>query len=467
MSEILKHILQNKEILILGYGLEGQATYKVIRKLFPDLALSIADKDDNLLIKYPLLKTDPYLNLICGPEYLDFLQNFNLIIKSPGISPKLFPYTPPTENMSSQTELFITAFREQIIGVTVTKGKSTTSSLIAHLLNKHFPHILLAGNIGTPPFEMIDDIRPETIIVYEMSSHQLEQTAVSPHIAVILNIFEEHLDHYKNYDAYQQAKINITRFQQEHDYLVYVADNILLKGLIIKTKPVSKPIPVSLSNKSMNGIRADHHAIYSDMGLNPEKLIDINDQIPLRGDHNLLNIMCALAVCKILDMPLPEIKESLTGFKPLEHRMEYFGDYNGIHFYNDSIATIPEATEAAIRALGDVDTVILGGVDRGIDYSGLASFIPASGINNLIFVGEAGTRIHKLLIKHQRVMNFFTATDYSEVVNLAMAKTERGKICLLSPAAASYDWFRNFEERGKVFKLLVAQYNSELAFKEK
>jgi UDP-N-acetylmuramoylalanine--D-glutamate ligase len=182
------------------------------------------------------------------------------------------------------------------------------------------------------------------------------------------------------------------------------------------------------------------------------------ENLPLKGDHNLLNIIASAAVCHILGIPGSRLEKRLTDFSPLEHRMEYVGQYQGIHFYNDSIATIPEATLAAIAALKEVDTLILGGTDRGIDYTGLTAALPGTTVRNLILVGAAGDRIKALLELSGTEQSVFMAADYTEVVRLAVSKTARGKICLLSPAAASYDWFRNFEERGNVFKRLVRDF---------
>lgn len=461
MSEILRKLFQDKNVLILGFGREGQTTYNTLRQFFPGMPLVISDRDIMLTTKHPFLRSDSKLSLQLGPTYLDHLQDFDLIIKSPGVSPQQFPFTPSPELMTSQTELFIKAFRDQVIGVTGTKGKSTTATLIQHLLKGHFSDVLLAGNIGTPPFGMMDSISPDTIIVYEMSSHQLEQTQVSPHIAVMLNIFQEHLDHYPSYEAYQDAKMNICRYQKPGDWLIYIDDNALLSELISRDKPSTSLIPVCLEEKTGQGCWIKDGTIFFSKQGDAVKVMEITAEFPLKGEHNLLNILASVAVCKILGVPDPAISKGLYDFHTLEHRIEWIGNYNGIEFYNDSIATIPEASLAAIKALQEVDTLILGGMDRGIDYSLLAEELPGSAIRNIIFVGKAGERIHELLLKSGDYrQNLFTASNYEEVVRLAMKHTAKGKICLLSPAAASYDWFRNFEERGSIFKKLVKEYSS-------
>jgi UDP-N-acetylmuramoylalanine--D-glutamate ligase len=179
---------------------------------------------------------------------------------------------------------------------------------------------------------------------------------------------------------------------------------------------------------------------------------------PLKGKHNLYNILAAATSCYLRGASIDEIGEGIRSFKGLEHRIELVGEYSGIVWYNDSIATIPEATIEAVKTLKDVDTLILGGFDRGIDYTVLYPFLIESGIRNLIFVGEAGKRIKKELSDFgQKDLNFFEVEDYIQVIQIASEKTQKGKICLLSPAAASYDMFKNFEDRGGTFKKLVYQ----------
>ena len=184
--------------------------------------------------------------------------------------------------------------------------------------------------------------------------------------------------------------------------------------------------------------------------------MDFKSEIYLKGEHNKRNILAAICASKILNVPDEIIKEGVTTFKGLEHRLEYVGEFSGIHYYNDSIATIPEATIEAVKALKNVNTIILGGFDRGIDYNILAEFIAASCIDNLIFLGDAGNRIMESL-KQYKVKGKFQVfvKDMEEAVKIAKEKTLKAGICLLSPAAASYDMFKNFEERGRVYKKLV------------
>jgi len=200
----LREYLGDKKILILGFGKEGQSTYSLLRKLFPEKTLCIADRNGNLKENEIIKADSARVCLHLGDVYLDNISDYDLIIKSPGISLKNFSDC-DFSKFTSHTELFIRLFRKHIIGITGTKGKSTTASLIHHIISAYTKNCVLVGNIGVPPFDMLDSINRDTIIVYELSSHQLEQVQVSPHISVLLNLYEEHLDHYQSFENYQQA----------------------------------------------------------------------------------------------------------------------------------------------------------------------------------------------------------------------------------------------------------------------
>jgi UDP-N-acetylmuramoylalanine--D-glutamate ligase len=347
-------------------------------------------------------------------------------------------------------------FSSQVIGITGTKGKSTTSSLIRHIALKHTDNTILVGNIGIPPFDLVEKINPETIIVCELSSHQLQYITVAPHISILLNLYEEHLDHYNSYLEYQLSKFNIALCQSASDHFIYNQDDERIEDLL-NTYPIPGiKHPFSQLQPVSNGAWLDEMMLHlsleehSDFYLlsSPRKLI---------GTHNLLNIAAATLACKLSGISDQTILNGIEDFKGLEHRIEYVGCYHGINYYNDSISTIPQAAIAAVESLKNVDTLILGGFDRGIDYSVLIDYLKNAPLRNVIFVGAAGARIHQLLTEAGIDNKFFFITnDYREVVSKAREITKPGSICLLSPAAASYDQFKNFEERGNYFKELVS-----------
>ncbi len=458
MDDLIREKLEGRNAVILGFGREGQSTFKLIRKVLPSQTLTIADTDESVAGS-PLLKDDENIRLIFGENYLDELHRFDLIIKSPGITLKDTNGRIAMEKITSQTNLFLEAYAGQVIGVTGTKGKSTTATLIYHILKHAGKDAILLGNIGRPAFNYVDDIRPDTKIVFELSSHQLEYITVAPRISILLNLYQEHLDAYHTFKEYCLAKWNIVKWQNEDDHFIFNADDPKIRELMDEFRLRRNFLPFSLETELADGCYImDGFIRYSEECI-AEKIIDLKKKIRLRGEHNLKNIMAAVAACKIAGTGNLEIEEGVLSFRGLEHRMEYVGNYRGIEFYDDSISTIPESCMEAVKALETVDTLILGGFDRGVDYSGLASFLLKSGVRNFIFTGEAGKKINEAMknegMKNEK--NYFVISRFDEYIDIAIKNTEAGKICLLSPAAASYDEFVNFEERGKKFKELAGK----------
>ncbi|MCK9613078.1 MAG: UDP-N-acetylmuramoyl-L-alanine--D-glutamate ligase [Bacteroidales bacterium] len=453
MLNHLKTYFKGKKILILGFGIEGKSTFRLIRMLFPEMKICIAD-EKACIEHFEILKNDKNIQLQTGNNYLEGLSDFDIIIKTPGISPEKIGIT-DFSKFTSHTELFFRFFRNQIIGITGTKGKSTTSSLIHHIISSWSPNCQLAGNIGIPPFDLIDKINKDTLIVYELSSHQLEQTRISPKTAVFLNLYEEHLDHYKSFDTYQQAKFSITRFQEEADNLIYNADDERIVELLYKAGIKRNFWRYSLKNEVTKGCYLKEKTLIFKAA---EKEIQTYktgfNNLP--GVHNLQNIMAAICAGYIAEIPAEKMINAIKAFKPLEHRMEYAGTFNDIIFYNDSIATIPEAAVAAISTLKNVNTLILGGYDRGVSYDPFVDYLEKTNIENVILIDTAGKRLHEIFQKknyHSKKIFYFD--DFENAVITAKKVTTPHKICLLSPAAASYGMFKNFEERGTLFKKLI------------
>lgn len=471
MINLIRERFENKTIVLLGFGREGQSTYSLLRRIFPLKKLVIADLDDSVR-ENALLKHDPEVDFITGAGYLNHMGGFDAIFRSPGIplwkltSPAgggadepdaaIAKCVIPASKITSQTELFLECYSRQVIGVTGTKGKSTTASLIHHLFKTAGRDVVLAGNIGNPVFHFIDVITPGTTVVVELSSHQLEFLRTAPHIAVLLNFYQEHLDAYESYEAYRLAKMNITKHQLTNDYLVFNVDDPQVNMLVASYLEKRQGYPFSVKDQPVQGgfIR-DGFVCFAGGG----KVIPvwkIHQDRFLRGEHNLKNILAAVIVAMISGVGTDPIEDGIATFKGLEHRLEYVGEFRGIHFYNDSIATIPEACIEAIKAVPNVDTLIAGGFDRGIDYTGLAGFLGRSGVRNIILLGAAGTRIMEHLnlagLPDKRI---FQISRFDDFKSIAFRETRPGHACLLSPAAASYDEFRNFEERGKRFRELV------------
>ena len=451
IENIINEINSKDKIVILGYGKEGKSTYQLIRKYLKDKKLTIADENENLIQEHKELKEDKNLKLTLGNKYLNNLEQYDLIIKSPGINFKNLDYHSFQSKITSQIDLFLKYSTCLTIGITGTKGKSTTSSLIYHVLAGMNKKCVLVGNIGTPVFDKIYDLEKDTIVVMELGCHQLQFVTSSPNISVLLNIFQEHLDHYKSYEEYQLAKLNIFKFQKEKDYNIWGIDSKDLKKYVTKNK--NTYMFSSQEKEVIQGIIIKEKNLYL-VKNNKQTLIYNNlRKRNLLGDHNLYNIAAVFCIADILNLNLEKVADLIDNFKPLEHRLELVETYKGITFYNDSIATIPQATINCINAITKLQTVILGGLKREIDLNPLIDFLNTNKkLKNLIFLKDTGYEIYNELIKRNCKKNLLKAENMKDAVKIAYEVTEKGYSCALSPAAASYNSYKNFEERGNDYK---------------
>ena len=455
MIDTILQQLEGKSILLLGFGREGQSSYRFIRRHLPQAPVGIADQNTDIP---SAMAPDKRLQFHLGADYLDAINQYDIVIKSPGVSLKNILDNINTV-ISSQTDLFLQAFHSQCIGITGTKGKSTTSGLIYHLLHQMDENTVYGGNIGLPLFELIDKINTRTRIVLELSSHQLEFIHRAPHISILLNLFEEHLDHYNSYKDYQKAKYNIALHQNAEDYFIYHHDDARIQALIKEQPLVSHALAFADHADESVFSYYNQNQIFILINGRHVPIKNIGETFPLKGVHNYTNIAAAMAAlaCVNKHTDWNAVSEHLDTFKPLPHRMEYVGTYHDIVFYNDSISTIPQATIAAVKAISNVDTLILGGMDRGIDYSPLVAYITQTQVRNFIFTGAAGKRMMQMF-ENKNIPNLYFCNNYQEIVSLAMNITQKGKTCLLSPAASSYDSFKNFEQRGDYYKELIQNF---------
>jgi len=430
MSQAYKYF-ENKRVLILGFGREGRSTYNYIRKYLPDLPLAIADQNHIHI-------DDKNTVCICGDDYLSVINEYDIVMKSPGISVRDV-HIDDSVDVTCQMELFLRFAPCKKIGITGTKGKTTTSTLTYMMLKAAEVDTCIIGNIGVPVFEMIDSAEG-LVAVVEMSSHQLEFVKTSPDVAIITNIYPEHLDHYNGFEGYVNAKLNIVRNQKADDIFISNADQDITEFTDMPIK--SKQIEVSVNDDEENEFLA--------------KLAKLNSH--LKGRHNAQDIFFAAAAASIFGASNTAIEKGVAQFYGIPHRMELVGKFKGVKFYNDCIATIPTAVMLAVDALEDVDTLIIGGMDRGLDYSDFIVNLANSKISNIICLPETGYSIGKELETHNK-NNVFYAENMETAVEISFKKTSEGKSCLLSPAASSYNCYNNFEEKGNHFKELVKQYS--------
>ena len=425
--ESLRRFFNGKNILILGFGREGRSTLRLLKQF--DCKITIADRND-----VSCAETEG-IEVISGENYLNCLDCFDVIMKAPGIALLDMVNDYVKAKITGQTDLLLRYCTNTVIGITGTKGKSTTSSLIHHILTDCGKKSLLIGNIGVPPLDCLDELDDDTIIVCEMSCHQLEYVQASPDIAVYLNLFEEHLDHYTGFDAYRKAKENIYKFQTAEDTLI-------VNKALVPENAKSRVITASLDEEADIFVDGDKVNICGSK-------YDIKTK--LLGRHNLYNIGIAMYAAQICGCDYNGIIAAVSTFDGLRHRLENVGVINGVTYINDSISTCPSTAIAAVKAFTAVDTIIIGGMDRGIDYTELVDFLNTSDIANVILLPDSGHKIEPRLDHDKR--SIYRAADLADAVSHAKAVTK--KLCLLSPAAASYGFYKNFEERGEHFRTLV------------
>ena len=432
MSEKIAEYFKGKKVLLLGFGREGKATFEFLRKHYPEMTITIADKRE-------ITAPDEKSEVICGENYLDAVGKFDIVMQSPGISMKDVTVPESTE-ITGEMDLFLRFAECFKIGIAGTKGKTTTTTLIYNMIKESGKKCFLLGNIGIPVFECLEEIDSDCIAVIEMSCHQLEFSKASPNISVITNVYPEHLDHYNGFEGYVGAKLNIVKFQNEDDFFIYNADQGLDDFLDIE-KIKSKPVAVSVNDDKNDGFLSSLN------GINKH----------LKGENTKQDIFFAVAAAKLVGVEEKNIVSSLEKFKGIEHRLEEVGTWQGITFYNDSIATIPHAVVCNVKALGDVSSLIFGGLDRGIDYTELNEFLLTGAVDTLIGLSETGYTIIDTLVGMGYKGKTFKADTMDEAVEIAYRETEKGKSCLFSPAASSYNRYKNFEEKGNHFKSLCKQ----------
>lgn len=435
----MNNFSQYSTILLLGYGREGVATHNFIRahgfsgQLHVYDQQSLTQMNQNLV---NLLQSDPSIQLHLGEDIHRVLQEpYDLIIKTPGIPNKLISAN-LLSRISSATQLFFDNCPGTIVGVTGTKGKSTTSSLIAAMLKVGQKDVVLVGNIGEPALNVLPSINPNTIVVFELSSHQLSLLHSSPHVAVLLGIYPEHLDYYASFAEYVAAKSRIVKYQKSDDFVIYPTDNQPVVELV-KISP-AQHLPLTMQTLKN-----------AQMWMEPSQL---------QGEMNLTNIALASLAAQIFGVAPTAMAEAVKNFHPLAHRLELVGEYRQITFYNDSLATIPQATISALNALGQkVETLILGGYDRHLNFAELAQdLLHRPYLSNFIFFPTTGPKIWQAIV----ALNQQAAAQYkyifvdnmADAVTHAYQLTSPGKICLMSPASTSFSLFKDYRDRGDQFK---------------
>lgn len=451
---------KNKKVGVLGFGVEGLSSsvflqkkgatvFVLDRKQKKDIDQKILAQIDSLGIQY-----------IGGEDYLTDLSQFNVLVRSPGVKrnlPELLAAEKHGVMITSQTKLFFDFCPAPIIGVTGTKGKGTTSSLIYQMLKAAGKDAFLGGNIGVPPLDFLDKLTGQSIVVLELSSFQLQDLHKSPHIAVMLMVTSEHLadwgnrNHHDSLEEYISAKRNILRYQTPEDFAVINRDYPASNESDIET--VGKVFYVSRERETDNACFAFGGKIVLRRNGNDEAIMKTSE-IALPGKHNFENACAAVMAAKLAGVGIKDIVSVLKSFKGLEHRLELVAEVNGVNYYDDSFSTTPETTIAAIEAFENPEILILGGSSKKSDFSELGKVIRnADNIKAIIGIGEEWERIKEEIgEKGHTMMVIEGAEDMHKVVQAAAKIAKKGDVVLLSPACASFGMFKNYKDRGEQFK---------------
>lgn len=445
---------QKKKVAILGFGIEGLETLKFVKK--NGASVYVLDKRQKEDIDHDLITQAEELGVtFClGKSYLENITDYAVIFRSPGVRrllPELLDAEKKGVTISSQIKLFFDLCPCPIIGVTGTKGKGTTSTLIYEMLKESGMDAYLGGNIGVPPLSFFDKLQSSSIVVLELSSFQLQDLTKSPHIGVMLMVTSEHLDHHATLEEYVEAKRNILRFQTQDDFAVINRDypgsnesDMLTDG---------KVFYVSRERETNNGCFALNGKIIVRRNDNDDEVISISE-IALPGKHNLENVCAAVMAARLANVNKKYIVNVLQSFTGLPHRLEFIKEVDGVKYYDDSFSTTPETAIAAIEAFSQPKILILGGSSKGSDFSQLGKVIRESeSIKAIIGIGDEWYEIKSQLANlNVQVLLIEGATSMQQVVQAAVKIVKKGDVVLLSPACASFGMFRNYKVRGEQFK---------------
>ena len=455
--EEFNNYIKGKKVAIIGLGVSNIPLIDELYKLGANITL-FNNKDVENLDKTILDKTYEYkLKFFFGENYLNKLVGFDVIFRSPSCRPD----TPQIEAevkrgalLTSEIELVLEMCPGTTIGITGSDGKTTTTSLIYQILKEQGLNCYLGGNIGIPLFTKIKEMKPEDYVVLELSSFQLMTMKVSPQIAVITNVTPNHLDIHKSYDEYKEAKANIFKMQNESDLLVLNYDNDITRNFAKEAK--GNVVYFSSKEKLDNGIILDD-GIIKDCENGLRRHIVNTKNIKLRGVHNAENICAAVAATKRFVSPEIQAK-AVSEFSGVEHRLEFVKEINGAKWYNDSIASSPTRTIAGLNSFDENIVLIAGGYDKHLDYTPIAKPI-VENVGALILLGQTANKIYSAVTYELKFIKkdlpIYKVNTLEEAVNKAKEVSKKDDVVLFSPASASFDMFKNFEERGNKFKQIV------------
>lgn len=455
--EELNNYLNGRKVAIIGLGVSNQPLIDYMHKYKAKVTVF-----DNRIIedipKETIKKiTDYAMDFSFGPNNLAKLKGFDIIFRSPSCLPTVPELVEEAKRgaiVTTEIELLMKLCPGKVIGITGSDGKTTTTTLIYEILKQNGYNCYLGGNIGTPLFTKLSEMTPDDIVVLELSSFQLMGMEISPEISVITNITPNHLNVHSSYEEYIDAKKSIYKYQDKKGILVLNYDNPVTKNLDKEAN--GKVVFFSSKHKLDDGIILDDNIIKECNDKLRRHILNTNS-VNLRGTHNYENICAALAATKTL-VDIEDAINVVKNFSGVQHRLEFVREIDGVKWYNDSIGTSPTRTIAGLNSFSEKIVLIAGGYDKHLDYTPIAKPI-LENVSKLILIGDTAPKIFDAVKEEAEKQNIdlpiYMCDKFEDIISTAKKIAKPGEIVLFSPASASFDMFKNFEERGNKFKELV------------
>jgi len=451
----------DKRVLILGAARQGLALARWLSLHGARVTLSDIRGDDELrLVRESLAKYQ--IDWALGGHPLELLDTTDVLCPSGGV-PLTLPIVAESVSrgipLSNDSQIFMEVVPCKTIGITGSAGKTTTTTLVGNMAKLAYgDKVYVGGNIGDPLLNYVDEMKPEDIAILELSSFQLDQMTISPNIAAILNITPNHLDRHGTMEAYTAAKARILEFQSKDDTAVLGRDDKGSWNLSNEVKGKLFTFSLSDLDEGLNGTYL-HEGLLNLRDGNAYLPLILREKILLRGDHNVLNVLAAFAIGHAAGFPLDAMLEAVEDFRGVPHRLELVRELRGVRWYNDSIATAPERSMAAIRSFDEPIVLMLGGRDKDLPWEDLMRLV-SERVDHVVLFGEAAEKIQKTansLGLGEKRFTVACADGLQEAVHKADEVAESGDVVLLSPGGASYDEFKDFAERGERFKSWVQE----------
>lgn len=452
---IFKNELKNMKIAVIGAGVSNIPLIKYLNNLNCDLTLFDNKKYDELNEDIKSLIDNKIIKSFLGESSLNHLEGFDIIFRSPSMLPTNEYLVKEKERgaiITTEVEQVIKYSKAKIIGVTGSKGKTTTTTIINEILTSMNYKTYLGGNIGIPLFDKIDEITENDIVILELSSFQLMNMEYSPNIAVITNISPDHLDIHGSYEEYINAKKYLFKNQNKNDLVILNNDDEIVKDFYKDAVGTVKYFGSSFIK--------DSYVLNNDfICYNNEFILDTN-KFTLKGKHNYLNVCAALnAIKDYINVSNEELETIISNINSVHHRLEFVREINNVKWYNDSASTTPDKSLAGINAFDNDIVLIAGGYDKNISYKPLAKPI-INKVSKLILFGDTKTKIYDAVIEEIKntkdvKTKIYVMDTFEEVIDIASKVAVPGEIVLFSPASASFDMFKNAYQRGDLFKELV------------